>query len=105
MEIIYKNRIKLMHELFEIDEEHQCKTCSNFCTHSYSRTYHKCSVYGISNSESTDWRCKWQACGMYNKDYNGTPIKDYAKHLPRKDKVEAQCEGQITFDEYLQGDI
>ncbi len=31
------------------------------------RTYYKCSVYGVSSSEATDWRLKWPACGYFEK--------------------------------------
>lgn len=98
-----KKKNDLMYELFGKDEEHQCKTCKNLSLYEANRKYYKCSVYGNTNSESTDWRLKWSACGFYNKDYDWIPVIEYKKHMPRK-KAETQINGQMTIDELLGGD-
>lgn len=89
--------IDIMHSMFGKTPEHKCGECSNLYTHRYSRAYHKCEVWGHSSSESSDWRKKWTACGMFCKEYTGTPIKDYAKRSPRS-KDDVQCEGQMELE-------
>lgn len=42
----------------------KCKDCVNLIRTRYSRTYLKCIAYGLSHSEATDWRAKWDACGL-----------------------------------------
>ena len=92
-----KKRIELMHELFGIDEEHQCKTCCHIERHSMSRSYYKCIAYGDTPSEASDWRLKWTACGLYNKPLEGdVPIIELKKHMP-KPITETQCEGQMNL--------
>lgn len=31
----------------------------------------KCTVYGATHSEASDWRKKYEACGLYNKPWSG----------------------------------
>ena len=87
-------KIDLMHSLFGKDEDHQCKDCSNLVTWTYQRKYFKCACYGESCSESTDWRKKWTACGLFNKEYNGTPAVRLARPERKKDE---QIEGQVSL--------
>lgn len=46
-------------------ENKKCKHCSHLLLISYSKTYFKCSKASVSGSENTDWRCNWQACGLF----------------------------------------
>lgn len=85
-------KIDLMHRQFGKVLGKVCKNCSNLCTNSYDKTYYKCSVYGISKSEATDWRLKYQACGMYNRKYKGTPVVRMVR--PEKDE-DVILEGQV----------
>ena len=89
--------IEIMHSMFGELPEHKCGECSNLVTHTYNRSYNKCLVWGQSCSESSDWRKKWTACGMFCKDYDGTTIKDYVKHSP-KAYNDVQIEGQMRLD-------
>lgn len=82
-----------MHKLFSADEKHRCKECSNLIE---SKRYYKCIYYGVSSSEATDWRQKWIACGLYNKDYDGVPVIEIKKHMPRP-KQDTQIEGQTSL--------
>ena len=86
-----------MHRLFGKSPDNKCKTCSNLYKYTHSRSYYKCDVWGYSASISSDWRCGYVACGMYNKEYTGNKIKDYVKHS-KKPKTEEQIEGQIKLD-------
>lgn len=75
--------------------EGTCKDCSNLVTHEQSRKWYKCAVYGLSSSEATDFRLKWKACGMKNKDPTGiTPIVKLGESRKKEDE---QCEGQMSL--------
>lgn len=96
-----KKKIELMHEIFGSGHpSDKCKTCRNLKHHFYhGRSYYKCSVYGETDSEASDWRLKYPSCGMYNMSYDGYPIIKIKKHSGTK-KPEIQCEGQVSiFDE------
>lgn len=89
-------KIDKMHSLFGITEGKTCKTCKHL--KGDTGEYRKCRIYGISHSEATDFSLSYEACGMYNKDY------DYEKHSPvyemnkgRKKEEDAQCPGQMTL--------
>ena len=73
-----------------------CKDCKYF--RGSVGSYKKCRVYGISSSEVTDWRMKWPACGLKDKEYTGdTPIIEVLKHS-KKDLCESQCDGQLEME-------
>lgn len=97
MPLIQVKKIDEMHLRFGIYlnmPPNKCKDCSNFRRYHYrGKTYSKCVVYGESNSQATDWNGRNVACGMFNKDYNGTPI--YMRHF-RKD---IPLDGQISLME------
>lgn len=46
-----------------------CAECPHFRKKIFDRTYHKCTVYGDSNCEATDWRKNWKACGLIDKPF------------------------------------
>ena len=60
-------KIDAMHKRYGVVENHKCKECCNLVTHTYDKKYFKCTAYGTSSSEATDWAKKWQACGLFNK--------------------------------------
>lgn len=87
-------KIDLMHRQFGLSPGNKCKDCSNLTAHFYDKRYYKCTVYGESASEATDWVLKWDACGMFNKDWHGNPIV----HLVRPKKIDRQpIAGQKSF--------
>lgn len=46
----------------------KCKECSNYTRYTYhDKPYRKCSVYGITCSEATDWTGSWDACGRFGR--------------------------------------
>lgn len=65
-------KIDKMYYLFGISKGDKCKYCSNLEKHTWDKTYNKCSCYGISACSSTDWKISNEACGLFNKQYNGT---------------------------------
>ena len=62
-------KIDLMHATFGIDPQcRRCKDCPCLVRVTpTSRAYYKCTVYGESSAESTDWAGKWMACGRFGK--------------------------------------
>lgn len=85
-------KINLMHRMFGINQDRKCGDCDHFVEYNY-RTKHlkKCECYGCTRSEASDWAKKWQACGLYNKPYDGTdiirmvcPKKEPAEPLPNQ---------------------
>jgi hypothetical protein len=65
-------KIDKMHQMFGEDKDHKCKDCCHLIREEYhGRNYFKCEVYGQSNSEATDWRLSYTACGLCNRPYDG----------------------------------
>ncbi len=63
------NKIDLMHATFGTDMQcRRCKDCKCLVRVTESgRSCYKCTVYGLSNAESSDWAAKWMACGRFDK--------------------------------------
>ena len=62
------------------------------------RHYNKCRLYGNTAGESTDWRLKWPACGMFNRESDEIPVIEQLKHTPRAVLMRTKCEGQIKLE-------
>jgi len=78
------------------DTGHGCGECSNFIRSKYhGRILQKCKGYGLSNSEATDWRQSWSACGMFNKSFAGR--KPMVDCLTRAAIDNAPIDGQLTL--------
>lgn len=74
-----------------------CRDCRHLKTHQAGgRKVYKCTVYGETSSDATDWRIGWIACGMYGKPYDGTPVMDL-KHQRKKADPEEQIPGQMSL--------
>ena len=91
-------KIGTMYNLFGRCENHEaiCKNCKHLTVHEANRRWYKCECYGESSSDSTDWRCSWLACGLYNRPYDGKPVIEVKKHTGRK-KKEEQIDGQLDL--------
>ena len=67
--------------------DRRCKECKNLRKYRMrDGSYTKCTVYGDSRSEATDWSGRYLACGMFNRDYDGTPIYIAARHIETSSK-------------------
>lgn len=94
-----KRKIDLMHQIFG-KAERMCKECDHFRRERYrDKLYRKCEVYGITNSEASDWKASYQACGLFNTPY---PYKDnqIIRYVTpeRKREIEAEpLDGQIDI--------
>ena len=87
-------KIDRMHELFGKDENHLCRECSNFERWQMSGSrVSKCRVYGVTNSEASDWAGRNTACGMFDRDYMGRKIIE----VRASDDVVIPLPGQQSF--------
>ena len=92
-----KRKIELMHYQFGITPGKMCRECLNLVSYRCRGTnYYKCAVYGETSSEASDWRLKYQACGMFNKEWTGSPIIKLLKHGSKE--PEPELEGQLHFN-------
>ena len=48
--------------------EGKCKNCIHLIRKRYDKVYLKCELSKQSNSEGTDWRAGWQACGKFEPE-------------------------------------
>lgn len=88
--------IEAIYRLYGAVDGKTCGECSHIECHRYDKNYYKCSVYGISRSEATDWAKRWTACGMFNKEVaNVLPVKDWLRACVRKP---VQSEGQTEIE-------
>ena len=95
-------KIEAMHLLYGTGEG-VCDDCPFFYEVWYrDRHYFKCSVYGMTHSEATDWRRKYAACGLKHKESrpDERPVIDRLKGQ-RINTGEVQIEGQISLEEVL----
>ena len=75
-----------------------CRTCDNCIRHiPTDHHYWKCTQYGVTSGESTDWRVSWPACGCYNRESGEIPVIEQLKHAPRAVLKRTECDGQITM--------
>jgi hypothetical protein len=89
-------KIDAMHQRFGKLDGKQCRDCSNFVVHWMSRNFQKCSVYGDTCSEASDWRQKWTACGQFGKEYTGRCVMET---LSRRKEPEppVEMDGQTSM--------
>lgn len=85
---------ELMYAMFGVREGERCGDCSNLVERMYDKKYFKCRHYSLSSSEASDWRKKWSACGLFNKEYDGRKGVWFVKHAPRPKDDIPECEGQ-----------
>ena len=88
-----------MHARFGVLSDKRCEDCSNlikgYCGNTFVR---KCTVYGATHSGASDWRKKYVACGMFNKEWNGAKIIEVCKSENAKRVNEMfPIEGQIDM--------
>lgn len=89
-----EQKAKRMYKKFGmITDGRRCKDCDNLIKVKANRAYYKCSIYGNTQSASSDWRISNTACGMINHEYRGTPIIKLMESQSRSDE---QIEGQLT---------
>ena len=88
-----RTKIDSMHLTYGAKEGCRCGDCCNLVSLQHSRICYKCLAYGMTGSRASDWRMKWVACGLYNKDISVPPTI----HSATEDKKEEPMEGQIDI--------
>lgn len=90
-----------MHRRFGVLPGKRCEDCKNLLKGDYRGvTYRKCTVYGASHSSATDWRKRYEACGMYDKDWSSAEIiRTMRRDAPKE--PEQPLDGQLTFGEVI----
>ena len=77
-----------------------CGNCPHFTRKEWGNVYRKCLVYGDSNSEATDWRTGYPACGLIDKPFPEEDVRivKLIGKLNRTDKTDEPLEGQIRME-------
>lgn len=64
-----KRKAEIMHEkllsVYGTTWGEKCKDCAHLGYFNFGKKYYKCTKTKYTNSESTDWRVNWQACGLF----------------------------------------
>jgi len=61
-------KIAYMHQAFGFTAGEKCRNCAHLRRYNANSVpVSKCAKYGDSRSEATDWRQKWDACGLFKK--------------------------------------
>lgn len=86
-----------MYELFG-KTDGKCKNCEHYRTFKYrDKSYRKCEVYGITQSEASDWKARYDACGLFPNKENpyGRDIIELRSGAEKK--TEEQIDGQLNL--------
>lgn len=87
-------KIEEMHRRFGRRGHGTCQDCPHYRKYRYrDKPYRKCEVYGVTNSEATDWTGKWNACNLFDQEYTGPEIVSLWRERPKEEKpIEGQME-------------
>ena len=78
----------------------RCEDCPHFVKKLFDNAYYKCRVYGNSNSEATDWRKGYTACGLIDKPFPENDVRVFYTIIATAEQ-EKPIDGQITMDEVM----
>ena len=88
-------KIEEMHRRFGRRGYGKCKDCPHYTRYKYrDKPYRKCKVYGVTNSEASDWTGSWDACRLFDKEYNGPEIVGLWRDTPTE---RVECDGQMEM--------
>lgn len=86
-----------MYELFG-RADGKCKDCEHYRTFKYrDKSYRKCEVYGITQSEASDWKAGYDACGLFPNKENTYSRDIIELRICNNRDSEEQIEGQINM--------
>lgn len=74
----------------------RCENCPHFVKTEWDRVYYKCTVYGVSSSEATDWRKSYTACGLIDKPFPDGETRVVTRIRPGRE-YNKPVEGQTTM--------
>ena len=90
-------KIEKMHYLFG-KSDGKCKNCEHYSTFKYhDKSYRKCEVYGITQSEASDWKAGYGACGLFPNKENPYGRNIIELRIGAEKKTEEQIDGQMTL--------
>lgn len=90
-------KIELMHSMFG-KTEGLCRECFHYQRFRYrDKTYRKCDVYGLTHSESSDWKASYPACGLFNTEYDGREVIRYVTPEKKKEIEDEPLPGQMEL--------
>ena len=101
-----KRKIEAMYERYGHRPGAECRSCINLIRYAYKgAVYSKCTAYGSTRSEATDWKLSNEACGRYGKPLCAEELEllTELRHAPRTEP-EPPAEGQIGFYEIEEGE-
>lgn len=93
-----KDKIGAMHKAHGRLPGKRCEECCNFQFWDVNdKTRSKCTAYGLSHSEATDWSCRHEACGHFDIPFDSSKFKPMYKMMRWGDDVKAPdvLDGQI----------
>lgn len=94
-----ERKIHAMHKRFGTCGVMRCKDCPHLIrVRPTDRQFYKCELYGDTNSEATDWRVGYQACGMFGVEQDMSrwvPILEQLKHAPKP--PDPPLDGQVDM--------
>lgn len=94
-----RRKIEEMHYRFGKEPGKMCEDCSHLIKGRYhDMLLRKCTVYGATHSEASDWRKHYEACGLYNQEWHGTEIIRTLKHSGMPKPPEDPIEGQLQIE-------
>lgn len=94
-------KIDLMHNLFGVKSEEICAECEHYMRYKHhDKTYRKCAIYGVTNSEASDWKASYPACGLFPNEQPETGCSIINLVRPDK-KQEEPIAGQLSFDDLV----
>ena len=92
-------KIDAMHSLFGVLPGKRCEECEHLIQGDYHGVHlRKCTVYGATHSAATDWRKKYEACGLFNQPYNGAAVIDILKCSSKKVEDLQPIDGQMVME-------
>ena len=92
-------RLQAMHRRFGTCGVLRCRDCCHLIGGEWhGKRYYKCELYGMSHSDSTDWRLSWQACGMYNVPQDMERWVPMLEQIIHGAKVVPPIEGQMGME-------
>lgn len=95
-------KIDAMHARFGVLPDKRCEDCCHLIKGYVGNTFvRKCTVYGATHSEASDWRKKYVACGLFNKEWKGGEIIRVVRYENRKQRqldLIVPLDGQIEME-------